>query len=204
MKILSKKKFSLLNILVLTLAPAVTCLPVHAQTVEQAIFFMLYGFESEERVNDPLSQVQVHMLSLNRWSVQSASLRGTFKNDIEIVADKDAAGKDVKCTYQVKVFDEAGVLQQVDVFHFLNVSEYKADAISLPGAIPGAEGPSVGSIDIYGSGLIDHYYKDANGRELEIQQNRWHRDGIAGSRKSRLDKAYSFFKERAGCEGRAF
>jgi hypothetical protein len=192
------KKFSMIKILVLTLAALMTSSPARAQTVEEAIFFMLYGFESGERVSEPLSQVKVDRLSLNRWSVQSSSMLGTFKNEVEIVADKD------KCVYQVRVYDEANVLQQVDVFHFLNVTNYKAGVISMPGGLPGAEGPSIGTIDIYGNGLIDHYYKDASGRELQTQQNNWHRQGVAASRIERLDKAYRFFKERTGCEGRAF
>jgi hypothetical protein len=170
--------------------------PAKAQSAEETLWFILFGFDTEVHKNAPLSRTDIHQLSPNRWSIASSSPLGSFVNEVEILADPNN-----KCSYSVDVYDEKSTLQQRNFFDLSKVSSYKANSSSLPA--PFGEGPSVTNIEMSGNSLYTRYARDpGTGKVVGTTQNTWQRPLVDASG-DRLQRAYNFFQDKF-CKGRPF
>ena len=141
------------------------CERVLGQTADDALWVMLFGFETEVNNSQPLSQVSIQRLAQNRWSVAASDVLGTRKNIVEIVSNPNN-----KCKYSVDVYDENNILQQRNFFDFSKVTDYKAESDFIPGYM--GQSTPITNIIISGVGLYTQYNRDqSSGKVIETLMN---------------------------------
>jgi hypothetical protein len=163
------------------------CMPARAQTAEETVLFMLFGFEA----GTTQPGIKVVSLSANRWSVEINALDGKIYSETEIVA-APADGQGHKCVYSVNAFDRGGVLQKKADFDFSRTSTYKVNAIT-PSSVYGEGLLSEIVVNISGPGLYVAYLRDTQSGEMKAsKEDVWNGQVFAPA--DRMQSAFGYFQ----------